>query len=212
MTKHWVEEMMDVEWFLVENLHKVIGDSGYPEIYYEAWISTSPHKDKAKSGYRIANLQRWFGPGLNGEIEQALGRHLVDAHNAFIKKPSRIETVTNPPQDVVEAVKDAKEEQQAADYQKYVVEAKPKRSSGWPKGVPRLYHPVTGKQMNLADTYKALDEKRQAEETAENQAASNGTVQQGHPVQTEDRQEPQEVQPQVQAPRKIPIMGTGDLG
>src|ERR1017187_3701412 len=126
MADNWIEGLLEAEWFLVENVSKVIRTgTEFPEIYYEAHISTSPHKDKAKAGYRLANLQRWFGPPTyNGEIEAMLGRHIVEAHNAMLRKketgaglaaePFNSDTMIEPAKDVVQQVAEAKAEDIAA--------------------------------------------------------------------------------------------------
>src|SRR5947207_2896894 len=80
---NWIDEIFASEWFLVEDITKVIRQAGYPEVYYEAYISTSPEKNQ---GYRLANIQRWVGPpNYNGEIERRVGYYLIDLHNALVK-------------------------------------------------------------------------------------------------------------------------------
>ena len=80
---NWIDEIFASKWFLVEDITKVIRQAGYPEVYYEAYISTSPEKNQ---GHRLANIQRWVGPpNYNGEIERRVGYYLIDLHNAVVK-------------------------------------------------------------------------------------------------------------------------------
>src|SRR5947209_20073636 len=80
---NWIDEIFASKWFLVEDITKVIRQAGYLEVYYEAYISTSPEKNQ---GYRLANIQRWVGPpNYNGEIERRVGYYLIDLHNALVK-------------------------------------------------------------------------------------------------------------------------------
>jgi len=181
--KNWIESMMDSEWYLIERTRTVLNDDLIPSVHYEAYISTSPYDDKPRAGYRLANMQRWFGPDYKGEIEQMIGRHLVDLHNASLKKVTKeVEAgVIRLPSDLKLATLKAR-----------------KPAGGWPKGVPHLKHP-DGRTMKLKEVLAVLENEKQKENIQE---TSPGVVQEGQPVQTENSQEQEKVQPQEQTQEK----------
>lgn len=185
--KNWIEQMMEAKWFLVEKQRTVINDTGYPSTYYEAYISTSPHEDKVRSGYRLATIQRWFGPNYNGEIEQLVGRHLVDLHNASLGvKPAEPQLLT----ENIPEKKERKKRELTPEQRQKMVE------NFWPKGLPRLKHP-DGRPMKKKEVLEFLkNEKQKTQET------SVGVVQEGQPVQTENSQEPSQVHSEDQTQEK----------
>jgi len=144
---NWIDEIFASEWFLVEDITKVIRQAGYPEVYYEAYISTSPEKNQ---GYRLANIQRWVGPpNYNGEIERRVGYYLIDLHNALVKAEK------------AKKHKDNKETEAAQTRKKRNLspEARARMLANlWPKDVPHLYHP-DGRPMKLKECRQVMKDR-----------------------------------------------------
>lgn len=79
-----MKEILEEYWYLIERQATVLSLNGYPESHYECYISTSPD---GKGGYKLASVQRWGGPeGYNGFIEQAIGKRIVELHNAAVDR------------------------------------------------------------------------------------------------------------------------------
>lgn len=169
MADNWVDAIFESEWFLVEDTVKAIGDGGYPEIYYDCYISTSPHKDKARAGHRLINPQRWFGPkSVEGVLERRLLEHLVNLHNASIKFPKvEVDTETYF-QQVQQPVPEKKKRKPLSP------EAKEKR-----------------RKQAIINLSKRFEKKKE-----EVQTPTAGVVQEGLPVQAQDSPVAQEVQAQ----------------
>src|SRR2546421_6253274 len=141
---NWIDEIFASEWFVVENIARIIRQAGYPEVYYEAFISTSPEKNQ---GHRLANIQRWVGPpDYNGEIERRVGHHLVDLHNALVK---------------AEKGEKHKAAQPLPKRKKRNVspEARARMLANlWPQDVPHLYH-HDGRPMKLKECRQVMKDR-----------------------------------------------------
>ena len=166
-----MDEVFKVKWYLVEVSQTIVGVSGFPEVYYECCISTSP---EPKKGYKLATIQRWHGgPEYNGAIEKAVGERLVRLHNEELL-----------PKNLVEVCQQA-----------IVEEPKAKRKGGNPRGNPNFVWPKGILRKREDGTYKSLKEAK--EEASALQAASERVVLSEQPVQAETHEIKEKVQSQM---------------
>lgn len=109
-----IEKIMKQKWFLVEAVEKIVGIAGNPEMFYAAFISTSPHK-LSPDAIKLAELVVYSGPATSmaQPFEKIVGEHLVALHNDFL---------------VAEAKRRRAEEEALNG---------PKKHGGWPAGKPR---------------------------------------------------------------------------
>jgi hypothetical protein len=141
---NWIDEIFASEWFVVENIARIIRQAGYPEVYYEAYISTSPEKNR---GHRLANIQRWVGPpDYNGEIERRVGHHLVDLHNALVKAEKGVKHKAAQP------LPKRKKRNVSPEARARML------ANLWPKDVPHLYHP-DGRPMKLKECRQVMKDR-----------------------------------------------------
>ena len=190
MTEEQLNELLNSLWYLHEHHVPVIED-GFQKTYYECFISLSPSYDEGKR-FRLANMQRWFGiPGYNGYVEQAVGRHLVEVHNEHVRRQQ--EKLTAPQQETLVEPQPEKLE-----------DVKPKKKRSW-----TLTPEQKARRREVA--LRNLSKINRGKKPKEAETASNGTVPQGQPVQTQENQTQEQVQSQEKTPRKILINSTSNL-
>jgi hypothetical protein len=85
MASNWIDEIFEKEWYVIVKRVKAIGVGGFPDVYTECYVSTSPHDNE--KGYRLINAQRWYGSKeFEGYIEHRLMQRVVELHNADLAK------------------------------------------------------------------------------------------------------------------------------
>jgi hypothetical protein len=188
-----MDDVLKVKWYLHEHNETVIGVSGYPETFYTCYVSTAPKKGE---GYKLATMQRWVGgPQYNGFVEQAVGRDIVERHNASLEKKTEAKIQIPSP----ETVAFSEKVRGKSGPKKGHMPSNLKNLARWPKGIARKQPDGSFITLQEALERKRLqDEKEEPQplvQTPENQ--SDGIIQQEQPVQAETNPPEEKIQPQA---------------